>query len=162
MENLILGQTKNGRAVFANKTFDKGEQIIEFKGKLFTYDTLPTPYNEVEDHYIQIDDDLYLGPSANLDDFFNHSCNPNSGLKIEGKKVFLVAIKDIKKGEEVAWDYSTTMDKDDWELDCMCESKNCRKRIRDFKYLPKELQQKYIKLEIVPEYITKNLKQNQA
>ena len=29
-----------------------------------------------------------------------------------------------------------------------------------FKYLPKEIQQKYIKLEIVPKYILENLKRN--
>ena len=70
------------------------------------------------------------------------------------------SIKDIKKGEEITWDYSTTMDEDKWEMDCVCQSKNCRKRIKDFKYLPKEIQQKYIKLGIVPDYILENLKRN--
>ena len=121
---------------------------------------MPIQYDEVEDHYVQIDKNLYMGPSGGVDDFFNHSCNPNSGLKIEGKRVILVAIKNIKKNKEIMWDYSTTMDEDDWELDCTCGSKNCRKRIRDFKYLPKEIQQKYIKLGIVPKYIMENLKRN--
>ena len=49
--DLILGQSKLGKAIFANKDFKKGEEIIEFKGKLFTYEQLPTPYDEVEDHY---------------------------------------------------------------------------------------------------------------
>jgi len=160
MRDLILGQSNNGKAAFANKDFKKGEEIIEFKGKLFTYEQLPTPYDEVEDHYVQIDKNLYIGPSSGVDDFFNHSCNPDSGLKIKGKRVILVAIKDIKKNEEITWDYSTTMDEDDWELDCTCGSKNCRKRIRDFKYLPGEIQQKYIKLGIVPKYILDNLKRN--
>ena len=98
-----------------------------------------------------------MGPSGGLNDFLNHLCNPNSGLKIEGKRVTLIAIKNIKKGKEIKWDYSTTMDEDDWELDCKCGSKNCRKRIKDFKYLPKKLRQKYIKLRIVPEYILKDI-----
>ena len=160
MHDLILGQSNKGKAVFANKDFKKGEEIIKFNGKLFTYEQLPTPYREVEDHYVQIDKNLYMGPSGGLDDFFNHSCNPNSGLKIKGEGIILVAIKDIKKNEEITWDYSTTMDEDDWELDCACRSKNCRNRIRDFKYLPKEIQQKYIKLGIVPKYILDNLKRN--
>ncbi len=160
MDTLILGQSKLRKAVFANKDFKEGEEIIEFKGNLFTYEQLPTPYNEVEDHYVQIDKNLYMGPSGGLDDFFNHSCNPNSGIKIIEKKVILIAIRGIKKGEEITWDYSTTMDEDDWEMDCVCKSKNCRKRIRDFKYLPKEIQQKYMKLEIAPKYILENLKRN--
>lgn len=157
-DNLILRQSKIGKAVFANRDFRKGEKIIEFKGKLFTYEQLPSPYNKVEDHYIQIDRNLYMGPSNELDDFINHSCNPNSGLKFKGKKVFLIAIKNIKKSEEITWDYSTTIDEDNWEMDCLCGNKNCRKRIRDFKYLPREIQQKYIRLGITPKYISERLK----
>jgi len=101
-----------------------------------------------------------MGPSGGLDDFFNHPCNPNSGLKIQNGKAILVAIKNIKSGEEITWDYSTTMNEDDWEMDCVCGSKNCRGRIRDFKYLPENVQQKYINLRIVPKYILENLKRN--
>lgn len=154
---LILKDTKNGRGVFASKDFKKGEIIFKFYGDFFTYDELPAPYSKVEDRYVQIGENLYLGPSGDVDDFFNHSCDPNSGLKINGKEVFLVAIKDIKKGDEICWDYSTTMDEDDWEMNCNCGSKSCRGRIRDFKYLPSDIQKKYLDLGIVPEYIQKNL-----
>lgn len=158
MNDLILGQSLLGKTVFANRDFKKGEEIIEFKGKLFTSEQLPTPYDKVEDHYVQIGKNLYMGPSGSIDNFFNHSCNPNSGLKINIEKVILIAIKNIKTKEEITFDYSTTMDEDDWELNCKCDSKNCRKIIRDFKYLSEEIQQKYIKLGIVPEYILENLK----
>lgn len=152
MSELILKKVALGKSVFANRDFKKGEKIIEFKGKLFTYDELPTPYDEVEDKYVQIGRKLYMGPSGGLDDFFNHSCRPNAGLKISGKKATLIAIQNIRKGEEIAWDYSTTMNEDEWALDCKCGSKGCRKRIKDFKYLPKRTQQKYIMLGIVPKY----------
>lgn len=151
--NLILKDSKNDKGVFANRDFKKGEFIKEFKGKLFTSKQLPYPYDKVKDHYVQIGSNLYLGPSGNIDDFFNHSCNPNSGLKIDNNKVILIAIKKIKKGEEMTWDYSTTMDEDDFEMNCYCQYKNCRKRIRDFKYLPKKIQKNYIILGIVPKYI---------
>lgn len=156
MPDLSLKQTKNGNDVFANKNFKRGEQIIEFHGKFVTYEQLPRPYNEVKDHYVQIGKNLYMGPSGNIDDFFNHSCSPNSGLKITGKKAVLAAIRDIQKGEEITWDYSTTMDEDDWTMECTCGSQNCRKTIMDFKYLPKNVQQRYIKLGIVPDYILEN------
>ena len=159
MENLILRQSKKGKAVFANKNFKKGEKLIGFKGKLFTYSQLPAPYSKADDHYVQIGKNLYMGPSGKLDDFINHSCNPNSGLKIQSKIVNLVAIKSIKKGEEVTWDYSITMDEDDWEMVCKCGSKNCRKRVKDFKYLPKRIQKKYIKLGVVTKYILRGLKE---
>lgn len=155
-ENLIVRDSENGKGVYAAKNFEKGEVILEFHGKLFSREELPKPYNEVEDHYLQIDNDLYMGPSGGTDDFFNHSCDPNAGLKFDGKKIFLIAIKNITDGDEVAWDYSTTMNEDDWEMECKCGSKNCRRRIRDFKYLPEKIQKKYLDLKIVPKYITEN------
>lgn len=162
MDTLIMRQSKLGKAVFANKDFEKGEEIIEFKGQPMKRRELPKLITREEDRYIQVGKDKYFGPSGDFDDFLNHSCNPNSGIKIKGKRVILIAIKDIKKGEEIMWDYSTTMDEDEWEMGCMCKSKNCRGRIRDFKYLPREIQQKYIKLGIVPKYILNNLKRNRS
>ncbi len=154
MNNLKLVKTKLGKAVYANKKFEKGEEIIEFKGELIEYDNLPKKV----DHYIQIGKTLNMGPSGDFDDFINHSCNPNCGLIVNDTKVTLIAITQIRKDEEISFDYSTTMDEDDWEMDCLCEDKECRKRIRDFKYLPKEVQDKYIKLGIVPKFIIESIK----
>lgn len=67
--------------------------------------------------------------------------------------VTLVAIRPIASGEEITWDYSTTMSEDDWEMDCNCGAPSCRKRIRDFKYLPPKLREHYQVLGIVPEYV---------
>lgn len=155
MKNLLLKETKLGKWVFANKNFVKWEKIIDFQGAILEYSELPNPYEEVEDHYLQIDKKLYMWPSGKLDDFLNHSCNPNSGLKFVNKRIILFAIKNIKKRSQIAWDYSTTMDEDERELDCQCGSKNCRKKVKDFKYLPEKIQKKYINLWIVPGYIFK-------
>ncbi|MEK6983140.1 MAG: SET domain-containing protein-lysine N-methyltransferase [Nanoarchaeota archaeon] len=158
MAELILKNSKkHGKGIFADKDFKKNEKIMELHGGLYTYQQLPFPYFEVEDRYVQIGQNLYMGPPGGLDDFVNHSCNPNAGLKINGKKVDVIAVKNIKTGEEITWDYSTTMDEDDWEMDCLCGSQNCRKRVRDFKYLPKDTQKKYIELGIIPEYILRKI-----
>ena len=138
---LLIKPSNNGYGVFANKNFSAGEVICEFHGQLYSRETLPQPYDSVEDHYVQIGANLYMGPSGEVDDFFNHSCDPNAGLKITATKAVLVAIKDISLGQEITWDYSTTMDEDDWEMNCNCGSNNCRGKIRDFKYLPPEIQQ---------------------
>jgi len=95
-KNLVVKNTQNGKGVFAIKKFGKGEIIFEFHGKFFTYKELPTPYNGVEDHYVQLGENLYMGPSGGIDDYFNHSCSPNTGLKINSKKVFLIAVEKIK------------------------------------------------------------------
>lgn len=157
MNNLIKANSRHGEAVFAKSEIAKGSTLIEFKGNIFRSDEIPKIQKPEDDRYLQVGKDLYIGPSGDLDDLINHSCDPNTGL-LFSKKIILIAIKNIKKGEEITWDYSTTMDEDFWEMDCMCEAKKCRKKIRDFKHLPADIQNYYISLGVVPEYIIKKIK----
>ena len=148
---IIVVQTRhNGNGASAARDFSKGEEIIEFKGPLTRAEEMPNPY--MEDRWLQIGKKLYLGPLYGTDYYFNHSCEPNTGVIIKGVRAFLVAIRNIKIGEEMTWDYSTTMDEDKWELDCKCVSDDCRGRIRDFKHLSQETKIKYARLGVVPEY----------
>ncbi|MFT4304865.1 MAG: SET domain-containing protein [Candidatus Woesearchaeota archaeon] len=157
MQTLILCDSKYGRAVYANKDFKKGDFIIEWKGKIIKKNKRPKILKMEDDMYTQIAEELYMGPSNDFDDWIDHSCDPNSGLIFNSKKIFLIAIKDINKNEEITWDYSTTMYKEEYTFNCLCGNKNCRKIVKDFKYLPKNTQKKYIKLGIVPDFIIKNL-----
>lgn len=157
LNTAILGQSKHGKAVYAGRNIRKGEEIIEFKGPILRRSEIPDLIHTEDDRYIQVGSDKYFGPSGELDDLINHSCDPNSWVRIHDDDVVLIALRDISEGEEIVWDYSTTMDEDDWEMDCGCGSKVCRKRVRDFKYLPKEIQSDYLAQGIVPDFIVRNL-----
>ena len=136
---------------------------MEYHGQLFTREQLPYPYNAEEDHYIQIGPNVYMGPSGKADDFVNHSCDPNSGLIFENNRIQLKAIRTLQAGEEINYDYSTTMDEagiqdfGDWEMDCNCGGATCRGAITDFSFLPDSVKEKYIELAIMPEYIVNQL-----
>lgn len=162
MDGLILMQSKicEGKGVFANKEFKENQKILEFRGDLFTKEQLPNIYSDKaeDDRYIQIGANLYIGPSGDLDDLVNHSCNPNCYVKIEGRRAYLVALTNIKSREEITWDYSTTMYNFDWSMECNCGSKNCRKVIKEFKFLPNDLKKKYAELGILPDYILNIIK----
>lgn len=160
-KNLEVKKTNNGLGLFAKKNFKKGEIILEFIGEIVHRIDLEKMKNKknVDDYSIQISRDFFLlgtGKNKNIyDDFINHSCNPNSYVFINGNKVLLIAFKNIKKGEEITYDYSTTMYKDSWSIKCNCGSKNCRGYIREFKYLPMTIKMKYYHLGILPPYIKK-------
>jgi len=100
-DKVYIGESGNGKGTFAKQLIKKGEEIIEFNGPILKLKDLPSPYDAVEDHYVQIGDGLYMGPSGKEDDLINHSCNPNSGLIMNSGKVVLIAIKDIYQGEEI-------------------------------------------------------------
>ena len=161
MKSLILKKTKRGLGVFANRNFIRGDILLEFKGKIIFWPgnelpkDVPSNYNPDQDHYLQLEKDVYMGPSGKIDDSVNHSCGPNSGIIFKGKRIFLVTRHPINRGEEITWDYSTDMDEDEWVMKCSCGDKNCRKMIKDFKYLPLDLQNKYIREGIVAPFILK-------
>lgn len=137
-----------GKGLFSKRDIKKGENIFNFTGKLITFkQTL-----EATDNFgdpLQLGKNLYI----NLEEpmrFINHSCNPNTGIIND---VTLIALRDIQEGEELYFDYSTSMDEDYWVMQCMCGEANCRKTIKDFKYLPLQAKQKYLNLNIVQKFI---------
>lgn len=79
----------------------------------------------------------------------NHSCNPNCGIR----NGVLVALRNIIEGEEIAYDYSTTMDERYWTMACRCGAAACRGIVDDFRTLPEELRRQYLSLGIVMPFI---------
>ena len=69
--------------------------------------------------------DLDGDVSWNTARLINHSCSNNCDYEGTGLKVWVVAIKDIKKGEELTCDYGFSYDKDFKQFPCKCKSKNC-------------------------------------
>ena len=84
---------------------------------------------ELQHYILQIDEDLFIGPrnfdSVDEAEFFNHSCNPNCGIR---GQIALVAMRDILPGEELTFDYAMGEAIDQpWE--CSCGAPDCRGRI---------------------------------
>lgn len=148
---LVIRESAAGRGVFATAAIPAGCRIVRFTGPYLRYaQTTPQTYA------LQIGPDLYLGASGGFDDYFNHCCEPNAGLRIFGTTVELVAIRDIAPGEEIRFDYSTTLDEEDFEFDCLCGAAGCRGRVRDGKHLPEDVWRRYVELGIVPEYVIRS------
>jgi hypothetical protein len=157
--DLRLEASGTGLGVFARRDFEPAEPVMPFRGPILHLRELPHPYDEVDDHYVQVDTDLYMGPSRGLDDFVNHSCDPNCGLRIAGEQVGLIAIRHIVRGEEICWDYSTTMSEDDWTMECRCGSKQCRGVVAEYRTLPESTRKRYEALDIVPAYVLEKMKE---
>ena len=147
---LAVRQGTHGRGVFTEEPIAAATKIIRFTGPILRH-------AETTAHTLalQVGPDQYIGASGGLDDFINHSCAPNAGFKIEGTIADLYAIRDIAAGEEILFDYSTTLDEDDFTMACQCGRPSCRKIIGDGKYLPHDVWQRYLSLGILPDYVLK-------
>ena len=119
---------KNG--LYANCNIKRGTKIIEYKGKLVTVKNSekdPKFDNSKAIYLFGINKkyDLDGNFSFNTARLINHSCEPNCEVFGEGLKLWIFAMKNIKKGEELSYDYGFSFDQDYRNYPCNCGSKNC-------------------------------------
>lgn len=146
--------TENGKGVFATKEIPPQTILMRVTGEMMNFITTKN-LGKYESYALQVDIDRYILPNAPFR-FVNHSCLPNTALDAD---LFLYSIKPIKAGEEICWDYSTSMLERSWTLKCACRSVNCRGIVTDFDRLPSKLQQQYIEMGIVLPFIINQIKQ---
>ncbi len=98
-----------GRGVFAALDIDKGE-VIEIAPILILQfeDFIDTKWNLLFEYYFWMDD--YVVLALGYGSLYNHSKNPNSKYQIskQAQIITFTAIKDIKKDEEILFNYSGT------------------------------------------------------
>ncbi len=119
---------KNG--LYANCNIKKGTRIIEYKGKIIsskTSDTSPKFDNDKAIYLFNINKrfDLDGDFKFNTARLINHSCDPNYEVFGEGYKIWIYAMKNIKKGEELSYDYGFGFDQDFKKYPCKCGSNKC-------------------------------------
>ncbi|CAN5424014.1 hypothetical protein BH10PSE15_BH10PSE15_13940 [soil metagenome] len=148
-----VGETPLGKAIYAVDGFAEGPEIVRFTGRRFRADKVPSLLHGASDRFVQVTPDSYMGPSGRIDDLINHSCTPNAGLRFTGNGVMLVAIRPIAPGEEINWDYSTTLSASDWHMICQCRSPECRRVIGNFETLPADRQAWFRARDLVAPYL---------
>ena len=120
--------------LYATKNIKRGTKIIEYKGKVITrreaeenpkYDNDKAIYLFNLNKRYDLDGDFKFNTAR----LINHSCNPNCEVLGEGYKVWVYAIKDIKKGDELSYDYGFSFDEDFQNYPCRCGAKDCAKFI---------------------------------
>ena len=120
----------DNRGLYAATDIKKNTKIIEYKGKIITVKETETNPKFDNDKAIYL---FNLNKKYDLDGDFkyntarliNHSCDPNCEVDGVGLKLWIYAIKDIKKNEELTYDYGFSFDKDYRDFPCRCGAKKC-------------------------------------
>jgi uncharacterized protein len=150
MKKIISGKSKvEGDGIFAGEDIKKGEFILYMKGKRIFFEYDNNKNYEMCSKWCGLKKNLWIEPEYPIVQT-NHSCNPNMGMT--GMVTFR-AIRNIKKGDELTFDYSICEEELDWEMNCSCGSSNCRKVIRSIQFLPKKIFESY--LPYIPKYFRK-------
>ena len=120
----------DNKGLYAATNIKKDTQIIEYKGKIITVKETETNPKFDNDKAIYL---FNLNKKYDLDGDFkyntarliNHSCDPNCEVDGVGLKLWIYALKDIKKNEELTYDYGFSFDKDYKDFPCRCGAKKC-------------------------------------
>jgi uncharacterized protein len=133
----------HGTGVFAVAPIRKGTRIIEYLGERISHDEADSRYErkgQDDGHTF-----LFIASNRTVIDasvdgndarFINHSCAPNCETVIENSRVFIDAIRNIKPGEELGYDYQLTWESTDDPVElalyeCRCGAKKCRGTMLD-------------------------------
>ena len=121
---------RNGKGLYATQDIKEGTRIIDYVGKIITkkqteeserFDNSKPIYLFNLNNRYDLDGDV----KSNIARLINHSCSNNCDYEGKGLKLWVVAVKNIKKNEELTCDYGFSYDADYKQFPCKCSSKNC-------------------------------------
>jgi SET domain-containing protein len=125
---LAVGKSKiDGRGCFATVRFRKGHKIAELVGeRVSRVEAARRMRGRRRLHICGIDSYWGIDGSrgGNGSQFINHSCEPNSYIKILYGHILFIALRDIEPGEEITCDYVDSYHPDDYR--CRCGAQRCR------------------------------------
>lgn len=128
--NAKVVEHKFGLGVVATGPIKKDELIASFDGEIYYGETNDDFPEEILNYPITFGPDRARN-SKGIANKLNHACSPNCGIHGDFD---IVAMRDIKEGEELCWDYDMSEDHD-WSMECGCGSPECRKLIHGFRHL---------------------------
>jgi SET domain-containing protein len=128
----------HGRGVFALQDIAEGEILIEYLGEIISWpealarhphdpaDPNHTFYFHLSESHVI---DALVG--GNSSRWINHACSPNCEADEQEGRIFIRALRNIRAGEELNYDYGLIIDdrytpKLKAEYPCWCGSANCR------------------------------------
>ena len=128
----------HGKGVFALQDIAEGETLIEYVGEVISWDEAQDrhphdPNDPNHTFYFHVNEDKVIDAlhGGNSSRWINHSCDPNCEADEENERIFIKALRNIKAGEELNYDYGLIIDEPYTkkllaEYPCWCGAKNCR------------------------------------
>ena len=129
----------HGRGVFAIKRIPADTRIIEYTGERKPWDGIEEDPDDPRTYLFGLKNGKDVIDPANGGNearWINHSCDPNCEAIEERGRVFIYALRALRPGEELSYDYQLEVDEPrtkevEQESACHCGSSNCRGTMLD-------------------------------
>ncbi|MEJ7809542.1 MAG: SET domain-containing protein-lysine N-methyltransferase [Gemmatimonadaceae bacterium] len=129
----------HGVGAFATRRIQRGTRLIEYAGERITPAEADARYPDdtgAGPHHtflFAIDDDVVIDAGVRGDDarWINHSCDPNCDAVVDGGRIYIEAIRDIRPGAELCYDYAYVLPERHTpaakrRFPCHCGARRCR------------------------------------
>jgi SET domain-containing protein len=102
-----VGRARTGLGLFATAPIKKGTWVIEYTGPRLTNAEADRKQNYGGRYLFEVNSRWTIDgyPRSNIARYANHSCRPNMEAEIVRGRVKLRAIRRIKPGDELTYDY---------------------------------------------------------
>lgn len=133
----VKGSGIHSKGLFAKKDISKGSKILQYGGELIdkkesekrilkNYDEAEENPEQGENYVFDLNDkyDIDGDFDWNIAKYANHSCDENAEFTNIGEEIWVVACKDIKKGDEITIDYGYGIEGYE-DFPCKCGKPNC-------------------------------------
>ncbi|KAJ8612113.1 hypothetical protein CTAYLR_002467 [Chrysophaeum taylorii] len=127
----------HGWGLFLKRDVRKDEFIVEYLGQIVRQvvgDKREKYYDQAgfgSCYLFRLDNDLIVDATrrGNVGRFINHCCKPNAYARVvnveaQVKKIVIIALVDLRAGDEVMYDYKFPIEDD--KVPCFCGAPNCR------------------------------------
>ena len=124
---LVKKSTIDGKGVFAMESISARKKIGDLGGEIISARKIPQLIKEIKRiALVELGNGKALNASTNSNElrYVNHSCTPNTYMRVIRNRVEFYCLRSIKKGEELTCNYGPTHH--DGKLPCKCGSKNCK------------------------------------
>jgi uncharacterized protein len=128
----------HGRGVFASRKIPAGTCIVEYEGERISWKEAvrresAKAADDFHTFFFSLDSGKIIdgGSQGNDARWINHACEPNCEAREEDGRVFIHALRDIRRGEELNYDYGLIMEQRHTPAlkrayACLCGAPTCR------------------------------------
>jgi SET domain-containing protein len=123
------------KGLFAARDIKGGTRIIQYIGEKISREEGQRRLAQGNVYIFYMSDlfDIDGKTLKNTARYINHACDPNCYIETTSRTIWIVAARNIQKGEELSYNYRYELDKDE-NHPCNCGAENCCGYILDPKY----------------------------
>ncbi len=135
---IIRSSSIHAAGCYTTAAIANGTRIVEYTGPRISKELADEKYQDSKVTYLfGLGDGSLVIEGHGTAMFINHSCDPNCETDERKGRVWIRAIRDIRAGEELVYDYNL-YDGDEDPATCNCGAAACRKTM----YSPEEIERR--------------------